>query len=41
MAIGARATTFATGSAGFIGTELIEIVTARGRHRLSLLASHA
>jgi len=34
MAIGARATTFVTGAAGFIGTELVKSLTARGHHGL-------
>ena len=39
MAIYARATAFITGAAGFLGTELIRILVARGHHVLGLAES--
>jgi nucleoside-diphosphate-sugar epimerase len=39
MAIGAGATTFVTGAAGFIGTELIKVLIARGHQVLGLTTS--
>jgi uncharacterized protein len=39
MAIGAGATTFVTGAAGFIGTELVKLLVARGHTVLGLTRS--
>ena len=39
MAIGAGTTTFVTGAAGFIGTELVKLLVARGHTVLGLTRS--